>query len=65
MTDAESWKERMREKHERFWKEFGGKVFVVFSVYQGKKKFEVVNKEEVIRGILEEVKRLTKRIRGL
>ena len=50
------WIEMNRKNHERFQKDFGGKVFFVFSVKAaGKKK---IYNTEVVDEILDEIKRL-------
>lgn len=58
MPDAYKWVELMQEKHKRFWREFGGKVFIVFSKPKGKREFEVENLEDLVKDIEQEVRRL-------
>lgn len=55
----EIYKEReiQHKTHEKFLKEYGGKVFYIFSAKQGDKK--VIVNTEVINEIKEEIKRLT------
>ena len=58
MPDAYKWKELMQEKHKRFRREFGGKVFIVFCKHRGKREFEVENLEGLVKDIEQEVRRL-------
>jgi hypothetical protein len=51
------WIEMHRKNHERFKKEFGGKVFFVYSVKGSGKKKKIYN-TEVIEEIVEEISRL-------
>jgi len=51
------WIEMHRKNHERFKKDFGGKVFFVYSVKGAGKKKKIYN-TEVIDEIIEEIKRL-------
>ncbi len=51
-----TWHKWMRSSHERFTRDFQGKVFIIFSFSKGKRK-EIVNKE-VLHEIAEEIKRL-------
>jgi hypothetical protein len=50
------WREWMQESHKRFENEVGGKVFIVFSIKQGKAK-EIANPEVIIE-IKNEIERL-------
>jgi len=50
------WKEIHRKTHEKFEREKGGKVFIVFSIKKNKKK-DIYNKE-VIKEIVDEIQRL-------
>lgn len=50
------WKEWLGKTHEKFEENFGGKVFIVFSVKKDNRK-EIYN-PEVIDEIREEIKRL-------
>ena len=50
------WKEIHRKTHEKFEREKGGKVFIVFSIEKNKKK-NIYNKE-VIKEIVDEIQRL-------
>lgn len=52
------WKEMQETSHRKFQKKFGGKVFIVFSVKEGKKK--VIYNPEVIEEIRKEIGRLEK-----
>jgi hypothetical protein len=51
------WKEMQEASHRKFQKEFGGKVFIVFSVTEGKKK--IIQNPEVIEEIRKEIERLS------
>ena len=53
------WIEMHKKNHERFEKEFGGKVFFVYSIKAGTGKKKIFN-IEVIEEIREEIKRLSK-----
>lgn len=57
MSEAHKWHDWMRESHERFQKDQGGKVFIVFSVKEGGTK-RIAN-EEVIDEIHAEIRRLS------
>lgn len=50
------WKDWLRRSHEKFEKDFGGKVFVIFSIKDGNRK--KIHNPEVIEEIREEIKRL-------
>jgi len=50
------WKEMQETSHRKFQEKFGGRVFIIFSVKEGKKK--VIHNTEVISEIEEEIKRL-------
>lgn len=50
------WKEMQGKSHRKFQKKFGGRVFIVFSVREGKKK--VIYNPEVIEEIRKEIERL-------
>jgi len=52
------WKEMQETSHRKFQEKFGGKVFIVFSVKEGKKK--VIHNPEVIEEIRREIERLEK-----
>jgi len=52
------WKEMQETSHRKFQEKFGGKVFTVFSVKEGKKK--VIHNPEVIEEIRKEIERLKK-----
>jgi hypothetical protein len=52
------WIEMHRKNHERFTKEFGGKVFFVFSIKNGDRK--IISNGEVIEEIQLEILRLSK-----
>ena len=52
------WKEMQETSHRKFQEKFGGRVFIVFSVREGKKK--VIHNPEVIEEIRKEIKRLEK-----
>ena len=54
--EVHKWKEWLERTHERFEKDKGGKVFVVFSIEEGNKK-RIYN-SEVIKEIQEEIARL-------
>lgn len=56
MHEAHRWHEWMADAHKRFAAEYGGKVFVVFSVKEGRKK-RIAN-PEVIEAIRAEIERL-------
>ena len=53
------WIEMHKVNHERFEKEFGGKVFFVYSIKEGTSKKKIFN-IEVIEDIRAEIKRLSK-----
>ncbi len=57
MPQAHRWQSWMAESHRRFTKKFGGKVFVVFSVREGRKK-RIAN-PEVVAEIQREIGRLS------
>jgi len=50
------WEEMQETPHRKFQEKFGGRVFIVFSVREGKKK--VIHNPEVIEEIRKEIKRL-------
>ncbi len=50
------WKEMQETSHRKFQKKFGGKVFIVFSVKEGKKK--IIHNPEVVEEIRKEIERL-------
>ncbi|MDZ7292800.1 MAG: MjaI family restriction endonuclease [candidate division KSB1 bacterium] len=50
------WKEMQEASHRKFQKKFGGKVFIVFSVTEGKKK--IIANPEIIDEIKKEIERL-------
>ena len=50
------WKEINKSNHEKFKKDFGGKVFYIFSVKQGERK--VIANTEVIQELEDEIKRI-------
>lgn len=52
------WKEMQEVSHRKFQEKFGGRVFTVFPVKEGKKK--VIHNPEVIEEIRKEIKRLEK-----
>jgi hypothetical protein len=52
------WKEMQEISHRKFPEKFGGKVFIVFSVREGKKK--LIHNPEVIEEIRKEIERLEK-----
>ena len=52
------WKEMQEISHRKFQEKFGGKVFTVFSVKEGKKK--VIHNPKVIEEIRKEIERLEK-----
>lgn len=52
------WKEMQESSHRKFQEKFGGKVFIVFSVKEGRKK--VIANPEVIEEIRKEIERLNK-----
>jgi hypothetical protein len=56
--EIHKWKELLSETHEKFEKEYGGKVFIVFSVIKENRK-EIYNKE-VVEEIRKEINRLKK-----
>ncbi len=56
MPEAEAWQQRMAGAHRRFQQRFGGRVFVVFSTSQGRRK--VILNPEVIDEIRAEIERL-------
>jgi hypothetical protein len=51
------WQEMQETSHQKFQKKFGGKVFIVFSVTEGKKK--IIQNPEVIEEIRKEIERLS------
>lgn len=55
---ATKWREAYKISHEKFTKKFGGKVFIILSAREGKKKF-ILN-AEIIDEIKEEINRLKK-----
>lgn len=55
--DDYKWSGIQKETHEKFTKQFGGKVFFIYSVKQGDKK--VIYNNEVIKEIKEEIDRLS------
>lgn len=57
MPEAHRWQAWMADTHRRFRQKFGGKVFVVFSVREGRQK-RIAN-PEVITALQAELKRLT------
>lgn len=57
MPEAHRWQAWMADTHRRFEQKFGGKVFVVFSVREGRQK-RIAN-PEVITALQAELKRLT------
>ncbi len=54
--EPHNWRQRMQASHQRFTEEYGGKVFIVFSVKEGKAK-KIAN-PEVIEEIKQEIARL-------
>ena len=56
MTEAHRWHEWLRESHRKFTQRFGGKVFIVFSVREGRRK-RIAN-PEVVAEIEAEIHRL-------
>jgi len=52
------WKEMQEISHRKFQKKFGGRVFTIFSVKEGKKK--VIQNPEVVEEIRKEIERLEK-----
>lgn len=56
MSEAHKWHDWMRESHERFQKDKGSKVFIVFSVKEGGSK-RIAN-EKVVDEIRAEIQRL-------
>jgi hypothetical protein len=52
------WKEMQEISHRKFQEKFGGRVFIVFSVREGKKK--VIHNPEVVEEIRKEIERLEK-----
>ena len=52
------WKEMQETSHRKFQEKFGGQVFIVFSVKEGKKK--VIHNPEVIEEIRKEIEKLEK-----
>jgi hypothetical protein len=58
MPEIHKWREWMRESHERFEREQGGKVFIVFSVTEEDGMKQILNREVVIGEIREELRRL-------
>jgi len=55
-VENEKWYKWMRESHQRFEKEKGGKVFVVFYKKEGEKR--VIDNQEVLSEIEEEIRRI-------
>ncbi|CUT00592.1 MjaI restriction endonuclease [Candidatus Kryptobacter tengchongensis] len=55
---ATKWREAYKISHEKFTKKFGGKVFIILSAREGKKK--VILNAKVIDEIKEEINRLKK-----
>ncbi|MFN3384947.1 MAG: MjaI family restriction endonuclease, partial [Archaeoglobaceae archaeon] len=55
--EIHKWREWMRASHERFEKEQGGKVFIVFSVTE--KGVKRILNPEVVEEIRAEIRRLT------
>jgi hypothetical protein len=58
--DDYKWANIQKETHEKFTKQYGGKVFFVYSVKQGDKK--VIYNKEVIAEIKNEIANLSKKI---
>lgn len=56
MPELHRWQAWMENTHRRFREKFGGQVFIVYSIGQGRQK-ELVN-PEVVEGIREEIARL-------
>jgi hypothetical protein len=54
--ESHKWRERMQKSHERFKKDQGGQVFIVFSVKKGKAK-KIAN-HEIVDEIKQEIERL-------
>jgi hypothetical protein len=50
------WKEMQETSHQKFQKKFGGEVFIVFSVTEGKKK--IITNPDIIDEIKREIERL-------
>lgn len=55
--ELHQWKEWMKESHEKFEKERGGKVFIVFSIITDKDTKSIYN-QEVVDEIRQEIERL-------
>ncbi len=56
MNEAHRWRAWMEKTHQKFTAKYGGKVFVVFSVKEGRQK-RIANRE-VIEAIRQEIQRL-------
>ena len=56
--ELHQWREWIRKSHKRFEKEQGGKVFIVFSLTEGRSK-RIWN-EEVVEAIRDEISRLSR-----
>ena len=56
--EVHRWREWMRKSHERFERERGGRVFIVFSVTEKGGRKSIRNKEEIVEQIRAEIERL-------
>lgn len=52
-------KQQQKKTHEKFTKKYGGKVFYIFSITEGKNK--IIQNKEVIEEIQQEIERLNKK----
>jgi len=59
MHEAHNWQERMRTSHERFEREVGGKVFIIFSSKASQNsKTKVILNTEVVKQIADEIDKI-------
>lgn len=58
MPQIHNWIEWLSQTHKKFSEEFGGKVFVIFSITNEDGKKEIYNENEIIEQIKQEIERL-------
>lgn len=58
MPQIHNWIKWLSQTHKKFSEEFGGKVFVIFSITNKDGKKEIYNENEIIEQIKQEIERL-------
>jgi hypothetical protein len=58
MPQIHNWIEWLSQTHKKFSEEYGGKVFVIFSITNEDGKKEIYNENEIIKQIKQEIERL-------